>query len=169
MPSTDTAPVTVRRQRFHRLLCDKMQKAGWQTNYGPGVKLVKRTFVQTLYGVTSTVDLTEDQLACAEARLRVDIISKPPSAEYTPVTVQQTKKIVRLGKYVLGGYYGETWFWKKIRLWISELYQDVVHETGINLSRRRVSRISHLTEREASYIIQRLEQVEPSLTRAGKI
>lgn len=57
----------------------------------------------------------------------------------------QRKRIIRLGRYVLGEKYGKDWFWKKLREWTKK------------------SRLDDLTHAEAHYIIKRMEKIEARL------
>lgn len=64
------------------------------------------------------------------------------------ITEKQRKAIIRLGKYVLGPVYGDTWLFKKLKEWIPR-FADV----------QRVD-IGELTNSEAWYVIRRLEKIE---------
>lgn len=63
------------------------------------------------------------------------------------LTERQRKRIVRLGRYVLGERYGKDWFWKKLPEWTKK------------------TRLDDLTHAEAHYVIQRLEKIEAALSR----
>ncbi len=169
-PAVREVPVSLLRQRLHRLLIEKMNRAGWQTAYLPAVVAMKRQFLTRYCGVSSSKDLDSAMCDYAIEQLRGISIAEPQWPVHQRPTVDQRKKIVRLGKYRLAPVYGEAWFWKKLPEWIHEYHQDEIDPaTGIDLSKRRVTSINMMTRAEAWYIIQRLEKVEARLEEERRL
>jgi hypothetical protein len=149
------------RNNLHKLLLTKMRAAGWQSSGKHIVETVKRAYLQKYCGVYSSTELNTEQLTQAIETLRVIAINKPTHWDHKPLTVAQRNCIIRLGKYVIGKQYGDDWFWQFLPKAIHEMYQGVIDtETGVDMSRRCVTRIHDLTEFEADYIIKRLMKIE---------
>lgn len=169
--ATERVPASILRQRLHKLLLDKMRKAGWQTSYLPAVVQMKGEFLRRNFSVKSTKDLSDDQLAHAHVLLLGTAIAPPRNvdSEYLPLTMKQRREIVRLGRYVISKVYGNAWFWifmpEAVReFWRGATGPDHLHAaSGIDMSKRTVHRIHDLTKLEAHYLIQRLEKVETKL------
>ena len=159
------------RQQLHRLIIKKMREAGWQTSYGPGVKVVKTAFLYALFHTHTSKLMEYPDLEKAITTLQATGVQPPQLPAFCVATMEQHKAIVRIGKYVLGAHYKDPqWYVGKITEWVTDYYNGVTDEgTGINLSIRRVTSPSQLTKTEAAYIIRCLEKVEFTLHRSGKI
>ncbi len=159
------------RVKLHKILIRKMRDAGWQTAYAPGVKRVKMEYLNRRFGVRSSKALEYADLEQAITDLQNTAISPPPHQEFAVPSVQQYAIITRVGRYVIGAYYGnQSWHIKKIGEWITEYYKGVTDpETGLDMSFRKVHTPAQLTKQEAAYIIRRLEKVEYRLKVEKKI
>lgn len=163
-------PVSMLRQRLHRLLIEKMNRAGYQTHFVPAVALMKREFLQRYCGVTTSKDLDAGICEYAIEQLQNIAISQPRNVQFKRPTIKQRKALVRLGRYVLGAVYGDGFFWKKMPEWIAELYADAKEMyADVDLSKRTVHRLDNLTSYEAWYIIQRMEKIEVKLHEEGRL
>jgi hypothetical protein len=163
-------PISLLRRQLHRLLIIKMNRAGWQTHFTPAVTAMKRQFLLRYCGVYSSKDLDAGMCEFAIEQLRDVAISAPRNIHHKRPSVDQRKRVVRLGRYVLGAVYGQNWFWKKLPEWIGELYDGQTDpETGEDLSKRRVRQLENLTSYEAWYIIQRMEKIEAKLHHEGRL
>ncbi len=162
--------VSLLRRQLHRLLIIKMNRAGWQTHYTPAVTAMKREFLRRYCGVSTSKDLDAGMCLFAIEQMQSLAISPPRNIHHKRPSVDQRKRVVRLGRYVLGSVYGQNWFWKKLPEWIGELYQHATDpETGEDLSKRRVRQLENLTSYEAWYIIQRMEKIEAKLHHEGRL
>ncbi|MCZ7556812.1 MAG: hypothetical protein M5R41_10475 [Bacteroidia bacterium] len=163
-------PVSLLRQQLHKLLVAKMDRAGYQTHYLPCVVQMKQEFLKRYCGVTSSRQLDAAMCEYAIEQLQSVTIAMPRKAQHKRPTIQQRKKIARLGKYVLGAVYGDQWFWNNLPVWIGELYAGATDlESGVDISKRTVRKIDNLTQYEAWYIIQRMEKVEFKLHKDGRV
>ncbi len=63
------------------------------------------------------------------------------------LTDKQRRRIIRLGRYVIGERYGKDWFWRNLKEWTKK------------------SRIEDLTVAEAHYVIKRMEKIEYGMHR----
>lgn len=160
----EIVPESILRQRLHKLLVDKLHRAGWQTNYLPSVTVTKRVFLMQHFGVRSSRDLRSRDLHKACSLIQNIAIKEPHESEYMRLTIAQRKKIIAIG-FKLSEHYGNPkWTFKKLAEWTTEFYRDTIHQlTGIDLTKRRVRRIEDLTKAEAHYIIQRMEKIEYSI------
>lgn len=105
----------------------------------------------TFEGVCSLGDLTLAQLRdfkcmADDARRFQRTVTERGNVE-PKLSDKQRKRIVRLGRYVLGERYGKDWFWKKLPEWTKK------------------HRLDELTHAEAHYVIQRLEKIEAAIGR----
>jgi len=162
----------LKRVRLHNLLVAKMHKAGYQTHYKPVVVMMKREFLKKYMGVVSSKELEGDAIDQAYKHL-LNLAIKEPDAkasEILPLSIEQRKKIIRIGRYVLGKHYGDDkWFWAKLPVYVMDFHAGEIHkETGIALSTRKVRKLDDLTRAEAHYVIQRLEAIEYNITCGGK-
>ena len=163
-------PVSLLRQQLHKLLVQKMDRAGYQTHYLPAVVMMKAEFLKRYCGVVSSKNLDAAMCEYAIEQLQSVTIAMPRKAQHKRPTIQQRKKIARLGKYVLGAVYGDQWFWKNLPEWIAELYLGATDsDSGIDISKRTVRKIDNLTQYEAWYIIQRMEKIEAKLHKDGRL
>lgn len=165
MPSEDARM----RQVLHTQIIRKMRLAGWQASYPPAVAEVKHLFLTKRFGVSSSRDLTEDQLIDALNTLATMEFTKPINADFKCASSDQIRKIVRIGKHVLGDKYGPTWYLSKVAEWVNELHQGEAQKEISDVTKKHTVRtLNQLTRSEAYYVIQRLEKIEFALWRKGK-
>ena len=116
-----------------------------------GAEVVEELIASNYMGITSLGDLTIEQLrelsgimldACQYGNQMEKAQRLEPA-----ISEKQRKRIIRLGKYVLGPRYGNTWFWKKLKEWTGK------------------TKIDDLTNAEAHYMIKRLESIERRLSK----
>jgi hypothetical protein len=154
------------RQLLHRTIANKAARAGWQKHYPPGIIMLKHKFLMQHFCVESSKELNAEQLQTARQILATVEFGKAPDSTYATASSDQIRKIVRIGKYVIGPTYGEDWYLKQLPVYMRDLYSGCVHvEAEFDLKTRRVHELNQLTAKEAYYVIQRLEQVEFALSK----
>jgi hypothetical protein len=155
-----------KRKALHRELLKRLDMAGYQTSRIDIVRAIKSTWLQGLFGVTSSKEMDDAQLDVALLEVLILTLSVPTDSSVRKMSMEQRRCIIRLGKYVLGPKYGDGWFWRKLPEWTVDFNTQTGTPSGDGRI-RKVTRLDDLTMAEAVYIIRVMEQIEFRLKSGG--